>query len=180
MTLEEMLASLDKQFIARYGQKINDLNRNLYVVPETEGTFDVPVPTLGGGGGTVTTGKPEAFKLERPAVVKVEHKRMEALTSVYRIAVPRYECEIAAEKPEYFNYLFDIVVNKAINNYNHTFGGDNKVRFGQVYCSYERPGNSKSIFYDLDGGDFLEFRFFGYWASDKETTKLDISEVTHE
>lgn len=184
MTQQELLANLDKLFIQRYAEKFAELNENVYTTINEEGTYEVPVPTLGPGGGTLALGNPSAFKLEPPAVVKVQHKRMEAANAIYRIAVPRYECEVAAQKPEYFNYLFDNVVHKAIANYNATFGGSDKVRFGTTYCTYLRPGNTNSIFVDLDGGDFLEFRLYGSWASDKEVQKVQldnvVGEVTHE
>lgn len=185
MTQQELLANLNKYFIKRYSEKFNELNKNLYITPVVEDTFEVPVPVLGPGGGTMVIGRKGAFKLEKPAIVKVEHKRMEAAAAIYRIAIPRYEAEIAAGKPEYFNYLFDNIIHKAIANYNVTFGGPDKIRFGTSYCTYERPGSNdeNKIFADLDGGDFLELRLYGCWASDKEVQKVDISavgEVTHE
>jgi len=183
MTQQELLKTLDKLFIERYSEKFVELNKNVYTVINEEGTYEVPVPTLGPGGGTLANGSPTAVKLEPPAVVKVQHKRMEAANAIYRIAVPRYECEVAAKKPEYFNYLFDSIVNKAIDNYNATFGGSNKVRFGTNYCTYERPGKPTTIFVDLDGGDYLEFRLYGSWASDVEVPKVQlqaVGEVTHE
>lgn len=177
MTQQELLSNLDRLFIERYSKSFAELNKNIYITLLEEGTFEVPVPTLGPGGGTLVTGAGDGgvYKLESPAVVKVQHKRMEAANAIYRIVVPRYECEVAANKPEYFNYLFDSVIYKAIINYNSTFGGDNKIRFGTSYCTYERP--TGGIFYDLDGGDYLEFRLFGQWASDKEVTKVIIPEI---
>jgi hypothetical protein len=180
MTQKELFETLDRLFIERYSKTFAELNKNIYTTALEEGTFEVPVPTLGLGGGTLALGSPESLKLEPPAVVKVQHKRMEAANAIYRIAMPRYECEVAASKPEYFNYLFDSSVNKAIVNYNSTFGGPDKVRFGTTYCTYLKPGNSETIFADLDGGDYLEFRLFGQWASDKEVTKVNMGEVVHE
>lgn len=179
MTQQELLSTLDRLFIERYSKQFAELNKNIYTTVLEEGTFEVPVPTLGPGGGTLITGAEGAHKLEPPAVVRVQHKRMEAANAIYRIAVPRYECEVAAVKPEYFNYLFDSIVNRAIANYNATFGGIDKIRFGKTYCTYLRPGNSETIFADLDGGDYLEFRLFGQWASDKEVTKLNIEEAVN-
>jgi len=177
MTQQELLSTLSKLFIERYAKIFVNLNINVYNTPNEEGTFEVPVPTLGPGGGTQALGKQEGFKLEVPAAVKVQHKRMEAANTVYRISVPRYECEIAANKPEYFNYLFDSTIQKALDNYNNTFGGIDKVRFGSTYCNYVQKENQ--VFFDLDGGDYLEFRLFGCWASDKEVPKIDISGVAN-
>ena len=164
------LEKLDKLFKERYSEKLENLNKNIYIIPIVEGTFEVPVPTLGGGGGTLLTGN-VAAKLNPPAVARVENKRVESVTAVYRIAVTRYEADIAADKPEYFNYLFDAIVNKAIANYNATFGGENKVRFGTNYCQIHQDSKG-SIFTDLDGGDHLEFRLTGTWASDKVVPKI--------
>src|SRR5690606_16342952 len=143
--------------------------------------YDVPTPTLGNGGGTIRLSSEDTTKkFEPPAIVKVEHKKVYAAMAVYRIAVPRYECEVAANKPEYFNYLFDKIVFKAIANYNATFGGSDKIRFGSHYCSCYNGEGPDGIFLDLDGGDLLEFRLHGKWASDKEVPKITLPDTTNE
>lgn len=168
MNNDEMLVKLNSMFNKRYGQRIADMNRNVYISQKENGMYDVPVPILGEGGGTVVMEHEDAVKLNSPAVATVKNKKMYAMTCVYRIALSRNECEVAVNKPEYFNFFFDTIINKAINNYNHTFGGEDKVRFGTVYCSAERPGSKNLCITDLDGGDFLELRLYGNWASDKE------------
>jgi hypothetical protein len=84
---------------------------------------------------------------------------MKPYAIVYRVAVPFSECQIAAEKPEYFNYLFDAVMAAAIGNYKATVGGHDKVRFGTKYieAKLSQPND-----------DFVEIRFTGEWAGDVE------------
>lgn len=171
-----MIQSLTEQFNKRYGNKFAEMNKNVYIASLTEGTFEIPVPTLGEGGGTVSVGK-VPIKLVTPAFASVTHKRMEALYAVYRVAIQRSEAEIAANKPEYFNYLMDSIVQKAVINYNSTFGGIDKVRFGITYCTpYKEDG--KSVFYETD--DYIEFRLTGCWASDKEVAKVTLEGTTNE
>lgn len=167
MTLDELIVSLDKSFTTRYSKKFADLNKNVYPTAKNDtGAFEVPVPVLGSGGGTLITGKEDAVKLEPPAMVSVQFKNMQPQQIVYRIAIPYSECEIAANKPEYFNYLFDAIVNKALGNYAATVGQPDVVRFGTNYISFNRP-DSLGVFKQLENMD-LELRFFGEWASNKE------------
>jgi len=167
MTLDELLVSLDKSFTSRYAKKFAELNKNIYPTAKNDaGAFEVPVPVLGSGGGTLITGKQDAFKLEPPAMVSVQFKNMQPQQIVYRIAIPYSECEIAANKPEYFNYLFDAIVNKALGNYAATVGQPDVVRFGTNYISFNRP-NALGVFSQLENTD-LELRFHGEWASNKE------------
>ena len=168
MTSEEIIKSLNKQFITRYGKRISDLNKNVYPSAKNDkGSFEVPVPTLGAGGGTLITGKDTAFKLENPASVTVAFKNMEPQQLIYRIAIPFEESKIAAEKPEYFNYLFDAIVNKALGNYAATVGQPDIVRFGTCSISFTRPGDDSSVFQQLENAAF-ELRSYGEWASNKE------------
>lgn len=169
MKLEDIIKNLDEMFIKRYDKLFVELNKNVYIMPEENGIFDVPVVTLGTGGGTLANTIDAAFELQKPAYVKLQSKKMIGAQAIYRIAVPFNECEIAANKPEYFNFLFDKITYQAIANYNKTFKGPDVVRFGKVYATYKHPMNN-SIFKDLDGGDHLELRIFGKWASDEEAT----------
>ena len=159
-----MIEKLNKMFIARYSKELSELNKNVYISPKNDkGNFEVPVPTLGELGGTVQVGSTEAFTLNSPALVKVDVKEMKPTLFIYRVAFPLSECEIAAEKPEYFNYLFDGVMLKAIDNYRATVGDENKVRFGTHYISYTLPDGS--VF--RDAGEYLEVRLHGDWASNE-------------
>lgn len=168
LTLEQVTESLHKQFNKRYAKKFADLNKNVYPTAKNDkGSFEVPVPVLGAGGGTLITGNEGAFNLNPPAPVSVQFKVMKPQSLVYRISFPYSECDIAANKEEYFNYLFDAILGKAIGNYEKTVGGADKVRFGECYCIYERPGSNGDIFRQLDNTD-LELRLYGTWASDNE------------
>jgi len=166
--MEELIKKLDSMFIARYGKRFADLNKNVYIAEALEtGGFDVPVPSLSGGGGTLVTGEPTVFTLNSPAVATVVNKKMKAKSIVYRIAFSYNELEIGTRNPAYFNYFMDSIIDKALNNYAATIGGPDIVRFGTVYCTYERPGESRSVFRDLED-DKLELRLYGSWASDEE------------
>lgn len=166
MNLIETIDSITKQFTTRYAKKFADLNKNVYPTAKNDkGSFEVPVPVLSKGGGTLNTGD-AVFPLDYPASVSVVMKNMKPETLIYRINFPFRECQIAAEKPEYFNYLFDAIISKALGNYQLTVGGPDKVRFGEAYCSYE-PLKDKTLF-TSDGGDLLELRLHGCWASNVE------------
>lgn len=168
MTLDETISSLTNKFHTRYGKKFAELNRNVYPTAKTDkGGYDVPVPVLGPGGGTLVTGAEGAIQLKPAAAVSVQFKTMKPQVLIYRIAIPYNECEIAAEKPEYFNYLFDAVVSKALGNYEKTVGEPDKVRFGEFYCTYERPGTEREVFKQAEDST-LELRLFGSWASNEE------------
>lgn len=170
MTLPEVLEKLDKMFITRYGKMIADLNKNVYPTAKNDkGNYEVPVVIVGKGGGTlsVIAGEEEAIKLNPPAVVTLEHRNMKPQMLNYRLAIPYSEGEIAARTPEYFNYLFDEIVQKALANYKVTVGDENKVRFGEVFISAERKGSDRKIFRQLEDTS-LELRFYGNWASGEE------------
>lgn len=162
------MKNLDKMFIARYSKRFAELNTNVYISAKDDvGNFEVPVPTLGTGGGTAITGTPDAFNLNPPAVVKVEIKKMKGFKIIYRVAFPYSEMEIAANKPEYFNFLVDKILDKAIANYAATVGGPDKVRFGTTYCTYEVPGQEGTVFREL-AGEYFELRLYGEWSSEEE------------
>lgn len=144
------------------------MNKNVYIAPKDDkGNYEVPVPRLGSYGGTLVTGQSDDFNLETPAVVSVVQRSMKSQFFVYRIAVPRNECEVAAKNPAYFNYLFDKLMANILGNYAKTVGPSDVVRFGTMYISYQRPGeDADSVF--REGDDFFELRFCGDWASDVE------------
>lgn len=138
-----MINKLNKMFVERYYKKLADMNSALYkAAKDDNGNFEVPVVSLSEGGFTeITSPQPEAYQLAGPARVRVVNKKMKGLTGVYRIAVPFSEAEIAANKPEYFNYLFDGVMDTALAKFQEKFGSANKVRFGEVFITADRPGN---------------------------------------
>lgn len=153
-----MLEKLKSMFNARYGQRIADLNKNVYIAAKNDkGSFEVPVVVVGTGGGTAFVG--DTAKLNVPAMVNLSLKNMKPYNIVYRLALDLNECAIASDKPEYFNYYFDAIVEKALANYKVTVGDENKVRFGSKYISTSLS--------DLEG-NYIELRFFGEWASNEE------------
>lgn len=168
MTLDQVTESLTKQFNARFAKKFAELNKNVYPTAKNDkGAYEVPVPVLGSGGGTLITGNNDAVSLQPPAQVTVQFKNMKPQQLIYRISIPYSECEIAANKTEYFNYLFDAILIKALGNYEKTVGEPGKVRFGECYCIYERPGTAKEIFSQLEDSN-IELRLYGSWASNEE------------
>lgn len=161
--MEQLIEKLTKMFEERYAKQFAELNKNLVEVPRDEkGRFKAPVIKLGSGGGTLLSDNSDGAKLNAPAVVEVSNKPTKPFSMVYRIAVPLYELEIAADKPSYFNHLMDTVLTQAVANFKHTVGGDeNIMRFGEVYCTYKQPGNK--VFEVL--GEHLEVRLYGSWSS---------------
>lgn len=168
MLYAEVVAKLDKMFISRYGKQFADLNKNVYPTAKNDkGNYEVPVVIVGSNGGTLIKGNSEgAVQLNPPAQVSLQFRNMKPQTLIYRLSIPYSECEIAVNKPEYFAYLFDEIVLKALNNYKVTVGDENKARFGEVYCSYERPDKS-GVFRQLEDTS-LELRLYGSWASGDE------------
>lgn len=166
--MEEMIKKLDTMFITRYSKRFADLNKNVYIAEVLDtGGFDVPIPSLGPGGGTLVTGNNGIISLNPPAIATAVNKKVKATTIVYRIALSYNELEISARNPAYFNYFMDSIVEKALGNYAATVGGPDVVRFGKVYCTYNLENNDKRVFRYLDD-DKLELRLFGTWASDEE------------
>jgi len=168
MMLNDMLIKLDKLFISRYGKRFAELNRNVYPTAKNDkGNFEVPIVIVGPNGGTLIKGAEGAFALNPPAVVSLQFRNMKPEQLVYRLSIPFDECKIAADKEEYFNYLFDEIVGKALNNYAATVGKPDKVRFGTCYAEFQRPGTNKEIFKQLEDSS-LELRFYGEWSSNEE------------
>lgn len=166
-----MLEKLNKMFGDRYQQLFVHLNKNvIQTLPDTEGMMTIPVVNLGPGGATVVPVTSDAFTLNEPASVDVTTKQVRATNIIYRIKFSTAEAEVAADKPEYFNYLMDSVLNRALLGYNQAFGGPEVSRFGTFYCTAERSGpNSGEFFYKLQGGeDAVEIRLFGQWAGNEE------------
>lgn len=160
-----MIEKLNKQFIGRYKNLFSTLNKNVVLtVSEDDGTISVPVVVVGDGGATVSEVNGN-FDLNPSAAASVKVKKMKAQTVVYRLTVPLNEAIIAADKPEYFNYLFDNILHQALGRYNNTFGGVEVSRFGESYCIPH--AFSENVFLkENDGG--VELRLVGKWASDKE------------
>lgn len=157
--MTEMFTKLNDQFGKRYGQQIANLNKNVYISPKNDkGSYEIPTVKLGTGGGFVVPTDEPAYSLPPPAMVGLVFKNMKPFQYVYRVAVPISECEIAANKPEYFNYLFDYVMLAAVSNYKATVGTPDKVRFGTKYIDAQLR----------DAGENIEIRFHGDWAGEVE------------
>lgn len=156
-----MLEKLNQKFNKRYGQLIANMNINLVQVAKDKDNFEVAVPVLGEGGGTLSYGT-EKSAPAAPAKVRLERKRVLVQDVSYRILVPETEAVLAADRDDYFNYLFDRVMDQAIGAYNKTFGGPQQLRFGEMYCE------AKELKLGTDG---VEIELVGCWASDKQVTE---------
>jgi hypothetical protein len=168
MTLQEVKIKLDSLFIARYSKKEAQLNRNVYPSAINDnGSYEVPSVVMSNGGGTILKGN-NAGDLNPPAVVQLVQKNMKAEKLVYRIAIPFHECEIAARTPEYFNYLFDDIFEKALTRYRMTIGDENKIRFGSHYLKFTSPTDPSSVFLVTTTEDMFELRFHSSYASSEE------------
>lgn len=166
LSSQEMISKLDAMFLSRYNKRIAELNKNVYLSPRNDkGAFEVPVVTVGPGGGSILKGDVEDKKLSAPAIVSLQIKNMKREMLIYRISIPYDECEIAAKNSAYFNYLFDSIVDKALGNYKVTIGDENKVRFGEYYISCTRE--DKTVFKQLEDTN-LEFRLCSSVASNEE------------
>lgn len=170
-----MLEKLNKQFIERYSKQFLKLNSNLYkAAKDDEGNYEVPVPGLSDGGFTVVDGKPtEAFSLNPPALANVTNKKVKAKTIIYRIAIPISEAQIAADKPEYFKYLFDSILKTALKNYYKLAGNPEDMRFGDVFVTADRPGGAaplKELSPNPNSSvdDQVELRLYGQFAGSEE------------
>lgn len=168
LSSDDIILKLDTMFISRFGKRFAELNKNVYIAAANDkGNFEVPVVILGKGGGTLIRGAPDVVKLEPPAQVSLQYRNMKPETLLYRLTVPFEECKIAVNKPEYFNYLFDDIVGKALNNYKATLGDENKVRFGEHYISFFRPGENNKVFRQAEDTNF-ELRLYSKLASNEE------------
>jgi len=168
---EENLQALNSQFNARYKDLFLEMNRFVQLSEQTDGLFfKVPSVVLGGGGGTLAFNK-EVFDLNPAAKVSIDTRVKECVQAVYRIQIPYNECSIAAENSAYFNYLFDNIMTQAVANYNKTFGGSDKLRWGKHYCVAATDGNVP--FSDVSD-EYLEIRLFGFWASEKDADTVTI------
>lgn len=165
-----MNEKLDKLFTDRYKNLFDHLNRNVVKTdPDTEGVMTIPVVEVGDGGAQVLPTGTGVFELSNNvAQVTVNTKQVKTFSVVYRLKVPLAEAEIAANKPEYFNFLMDNVVNTALIRYNATFGGPDISRFGAFYCTPIRPGGRGEIFRELENGEGVEIRLYGMWAGSEE------------
>lgn len=154
----DLTTSLNKKFTESYSKSLAELNKNIYPAAKLDsGNYEAPILIVGPGGGTITSNNPE--KLADPASVSVEMKEVKPFEIVYRLAIPRSEAEIADKNPAYFKYLFDKVLEKAINNYKITVGNPDTLRFGNHYMNAELLNIN-------DGAEALELRITGSWASE--------------
>lgn len=168
-----MIEKLNKMFIDRYYKQFDGFNVNVFkTAKDDNGNFEVPVPTLIGDGFTnIPSNNTEGFLLNNPARASVVNKKMKGVTSIYRVCISYSETEIAANKPEYFNYLFDNIVQKSLDKWIEKFGSVDAVRFGEVFITPKRPGiNSQPLMvYSPPGGDDqIEIRFYGSFSSNEE------------
>lgn len=162
-----MFEKLNKMFGERYLLLFQSINKNIIQTdPDTEGVMTIPIVNLGSGGATVSAVTPEPVVLNPAASVEVATKRVKAQNITYRIRIPQNEALLASEKPEYFNYLFDNILNKALIGYHQTFGGPDISRFGRVYCTPERPGG----FIQQNFDENIEIHLVGQWAGNEEVT----------
>jgi hypothetical protein len=163
-----MLEKLNKQFNDRYFKQLEALNNNLYkAAKDDNGYYEVPVPDLGEGGFTEVEGKSEGFSLSAPALATVVNKKVKGKTTVYRVAVSLSEASIAADKPEYFNFLFDRIMRKALSNYYKKYGDANQVRFGSYFIKV-LPLQTLAPNPGSNADDQVEIRFLGDFAGTEE------------
>lgn len=164
MTREEVKAKVNALLNARYGKQIADLNKNVYKAAlNDDGSYEAPTVRIGASGGTqLDMTNLETTKLNPPAEVRIELKRLKGIKAVYRLAIPYSELEIAATNESYFNYLMDSVMSKAVSNYLSTWGTADKVRFGSEFISL-----GDGMFDSKENDDFLELRISGSWATDE-------------
>ncbi len=168
MLTPEQTESLNKQFTVRYGKFFAALNKNVYPAALNDNkAYEVPVVELYPGGMLVCPKDDAPFELPVPgkARVSLQYRKQEVV--IYRLAIPATELTIAADRPEYFNYLMDSILNPAIVNYRKAYGDENILRFGQTYCSYQFPNGD--IFRGIDD-DNIEIRLFGAWAGQEGVT----------
>ena len=172
----EMLTKLNDMFVKRYNPLFVNLNKNVIQTDiDTEGVMQVPTVSLSDGGATLIEAETSTITLNTPARANVDTKRVYAQTVIYRLGLSLAEAETASNKPEYFNFLLDSILEKALANYNSTFGGPGVQRFGRFYCVPDRPGGS--IFTEVEGGDMVEFRLYGQWAGNKEVQMKEVKNV---
>lgn len=158
MTPEQM-SKLESMFKTRFSKMETELNKNVYIAAKTDsGNYEVPLVKVGSGGGTITS-KP--VDLVEPAKVRLSHEEVKPFGISYRLAIPNDELRIAAGKPEYFNYLMDAIINKAVGNYRVTVGDENKVRFGTKYLTFLRPDGRV---FESYGDDSSTIELSGEWA----------------
>jgi hypothetical protein len=115
---------------------------------------------LGKGGGSIN--KIDSYQKPDAARVEISLTEASGVIALYRIFIPASECETAAKDVKYFNFLFDSLLEQAIGNYNLTFGGAERARFGDFYVMGE-------INYVDDSN--IELLLTGKWASDPRANK---------
>ncbi len=163
---QEKIDKLTSMFKGRYSKLFLELNKNVYPAALTQaGTYEAPAINLGSGGFVVVPEKADAFQLPPPAVVDISTLAHKATLSVYRVAIPTAELNIALEKPEYFNYLMDRVLGESIARFREmSKTNENVLRFGTCFCSADLPNGG--VFRVLND-DYLELRLFGQWATNE-------------
>jgi len=163
-----MFEKLNKLFKERYNKLFASMNVNVYPCENIgNGIFNTPSVSIGQGGGNLISLEKEGDLLVPPALVTVSTKLKYGMSPVYRLNIPFNECSIAADKPEYFAYLFDNMLDTVIKNYNTTFGGVDKVRFGESYCLA-----SLEVSEEADGNVILTLK--GLFAGNKDVPSVTI------
>lgn len=166
-----MFEKLQKQFNERYTKLFASLNVNVYPCENLDnGIFKTPSVSIGQGGGNLISLETEVSELVPPALANVNIKMKYGISPIYRINIPFNECSIAADKPEYFAYLFDNILDIAIKNYNTTFGGIDKVRFGEYYCKAIITPST-----NIEGDVLLTLK--GHFAGNKDVPEVTIPET---
>lgn len=170
-----MLEALDKKFIARYAKQFAVINSKLNVINvEKDGTYLSPTVVLGDGGATVVTDHTKlVYTLAPAAKVVIDYKKVEPHVVFYRIAFSLEEAGRAVEDDNYFNFIMDPTLNRALEGYFKAFGTPDAIRFGKVFCEYRDAANNNAVFrMTEEGGGMVEFRLTGHWASAIEVASV--------
>ncbi len=171
---QKNLNKLNEFFERRYGKELDSLNGKINKAEtDDNGNFRVPTFIVSDAGFTQIVGKPSAFKLNAPAVVRTDDAWVEPLMTVYRLVLPYSELEIGLERdPGYLTHFMDTIIKQAIDRWRIALGDENVTRFGDVYLEWRRPESGKAF---LDVPDGFELRFYGLWASEKVVITEEIS-----
>jgi len=157
MTKQEMIDKVNAKIKEKYSKLIVELNKDLVYTPEVDGTIESPGFSITPGGGNLIEGKSEV-QLVAPARLQVGLVKKPVVEPIYRIEIPFHDIQYGLESNEsYLESLLDFVFNQAINNYNFTFGGPKKVRYGTAYLFLPQVEDYRD--------DFL-ITFKGYFAKD--------------
>lgn len=169
-----MLDKLNKRFIERYSKQLETLNNNVFrAAKDDNGNYEVPLWAVGDGGSTVVEGaEAGSINLNPPARASVTNRKVKSKIIFYRVAIPMSEALIAADKPEYFDHMFDRILSQALINYEKLVGPATISRFGDCYMNPQRPGQALPLkeFNPGPGSgadDQIEFCLYGNFATEE-------------